>query len=174
MSPSTERVTIGRSAWLRAAWSMTRWHSSGQSCISPSMAFPPGSWLCAIGYRRAPAAQPENRSVAAPQRWKVTQAASIWMRWRPILREGGVATGSRLARSAPLLREERGGGERTEIAAQVSIRATNLPPDLGLERRQVRLAAEGHDRHLAGARIGDDHLRRAVALEQRDIARLGA
>src|SRR6516162_7335764 len=26
-----------RSAWFLAAWSMTRWHRSGQSCISPSM-----------------------------------------------------------------------------------------------------------------------------------------
>src|SRR5262245_31672603 len=41
-----------------AAWSMTRWQSSGQSCISPSMArFP---WLLSLrlGYRSGAEAQP--------------------------------------------------------------------------------------------------------------------
>src|SRR5205807_1080810 len=41
-----ERVTIARSAWLVAAWSRRRWQRSGQSCISPSMAFSCGPYVC--------------------------------------------------------------------------------------------------------------------------------
>src|SRR5262245_18307454 len=54
-----------RSAWLAAAWSMTRWQSSGQSCISPSMAFPLWFLPLRLGYRRVAAVQPENQPLAA-------------------------------------------------------------------------------------------------------------
>jgi hypothetical protein len=52
--------------------------------------------------------------------------------------------------------------------------AAALAPRLALQRRQIRLAAEGHDRDLARARVRDDHLHRAVAFEQRNVTRLAA
>src|SRR5438128_4704271 len=48
-----ERVTIARSAWLVAAWSRRRWQRSGQSCISPSMAFSCGPYVCNYMARRS-------------------------------------------------------------------------------------------------------------------------
>src|SRR5580704_2167022 len=42
-----EREITWRSPWWVAAWSITRWHKSGQSCINPRMFSP---WVLA-GFR---------------------------------------------------------------------------------------------------------------------------
>src|SRR6266566_3939886 len=50
-----------------------------------------------------------------------------------------------------------------------------LPASLRLQRLHIRLAAQRHDRDLARAKIGKDHLHwRAVALQQGNVARLRA
>src|SRR6266849_9227547 len=69
-------------------------------------------------------------------------------------------------------------GERASPRITSKPRLAPLPTllvRLRLQRLQVGLAAQRHDRDLAGAEIGQHDLRgRAVALEQRDVARLGA
>src|SRR5437016_2743263 len=45
---------------------------------------------------------------------------------------------------------------------------------LRLERGEVLLAAEAHDRDLVGAVDGNDHLQRTGVLGHRDVARLAA
>src|SRR5262244_2054915 len=60
-------------------------------------------------------------------------------------------------------------------ASRLNSYASALTAGLRLQRLHIRLAAQRHDRDLAGAEIRKNHLhRRAVALQERNVARLCA
>src|SRR5262245_34892893 len=129
---------ICRSGWLAAAWSMTRWQSSGQSCIRPSMAFP--LWFLPLRPNLAGRRGGATGECVRLRGGEATRAAPVWMRRRPARSDRKLSESKRVLviLNDPL--DLAIANDRGAPARRVG-RYDDLVSALGEERRRVSIAA---------------------------------